>query len=179
MTSLNLFAEADKLLLKMVQKVGLLSNMSAYQMFFIGVDDFPMMIKTILWLQSKGSLKTENQQFGQWLRASQFNPLKKMVIDVKGYGEDWRVRPEPVQFEEQRAPALPSNLMILQDDSIGSTQVTLHDDDAGSRRNREQLLVVEPTVDALSGGCQRMVIPDTCGLSNFEKSVPNFEETLQ
>ncbi|KAL0010683.1 hypothetical protein SO802_005791 [Lithocarpus litseifolius] len=40
-------------------------------------------------------------------------------------------------------------------------------------------LVVEPTVDALSGGCQGMVILDTCGLSNFEKSVPNFEETLQ
>ena len=71
-----------------------------------------------------------------------------MVIDVKGYGEDWRVRPEPVQFEEPRAPALPSNLMILQDDSIGSTQVILHDDDIGSRRNREQLLVVEPTADA-------------------------------
>ncbi|XP_030947678.1 uncharacterized protein LOC115971784 [Quercus lobata] len=102
-----------------------------------------------------------------------------MVIDVKGYGEDWRVRPEPVQFEEQRAPALPSNLMILQDDSIGSTQVILHDDDAGSRRKGEQLRVVEPTVDALNGGCQGMVIPDTCRLSNFEKSVPNFEETLQ
>lgn len=69
--------------------------------------------------------------------------------------------------------------MIIQDDSIGSTQVILHDVDAGSRRNREQLLVVEPTVDALSGGCQGTVIPDTCGLSNFEKSVPNFEETLQ
>lgn len=55
----------------------------------------------------------------------------------------------------------------------------LHDDNAGSRRNREQLLVVEPTVDALSGGCQGMVIPDACGLSNFEKSVPNFKETLQ
>lgn len=102
-----------------------------------------------------------------------------MVIDVKGYGEDWRVRPESVQVEEQIALALPSNRVIIQNDSIGSTQVILHDDNAGSRRNREKLLVVEPTVDALSGGCQGMVIPDTCGLSNFEKSVPNFEETLQ
>ena len=133
----------------------------------------------ILWLQSKGSLKTENQQFGQWLHASQFNPSKKMVIDVKGYGEDWRVRPESVQVEEQIALALPSNRVIIQNDSIGSTQVILHDDNAGSRRNREQLLVVEPTVDTLSGGCQGMVIPDACGLSNFEKSVPNFKETLQ
>ena len=147
-------------------------------MFVIGVDNFPM-IKTILWLQSKGSLKTEYQQFGQWLRASQFNPLKRMVIDVKGYGKDWRVRLEPVQFEEQIAPALPNNQVILQDDSIGSTQVILHDDDASSQRNREQLLVVEPMVDALSGCCQGMVIPDTCGLSNFEKSVPIFKETLQ
>ena len=102
-----------------------------------------------------------------------------MVIDVKGYGEDWRVRPESVQVEEQIALALPSNQVIIQNDSIGSTQVILHDDNAGSRRNREQLLVVEPTVDALSGGCQGMVIPDTCGLSNFEKSLPNFKETLQ
>ena len=132
----------------------------------------------ILWLQNKGSLKTENQQFGQWFRASQFNPSKKMVIDVKGYGEDWRVRPKSVQVEEQIAPALPSNREIIQNDSIGSTQVILHDDNAGSRRNYEQLLVVEPTVDAFSGGCQGMVIPDTCGLLNFEKSVPNFEETL-
>ena len=102
-----------------------------------------------------------------------------MVIDVKGYGEDWRVRPESVQVEEQIALALPSNQVIIQNDSIGSTQVILHDDNAGSRRNREQLLVVEPTADALSGGCQGMVIPDACGLSNFEKSVPNFKETLQ
>ena len=71
-----------------------------------------------------------------------------MVIDVKGYGKDWRVRLEPVQFEEQIAPALPNNQVILQDDSIGSTQVILHDDDIGSRRNREQLLVVEPTVES-------------------------------
>ena len=101
-----------------------------------------------------------------------------MVIDVK-YGKDWRVRLEPIQFEEQIAPALPNNRVILQDDSIGSTQVILHDDDAGSRRNHEQLLVVEPMVDALNGCCQDMVIPDTCRLSNFEKSVPIFEETLQ
>ncbi|KAL0001169.1 hypothetical protein SO802_014950 [Lithocarpus litseifolius] len=74
-------------------------------------------------------------------RLPNFNPSKKMVIDVKGYGEDWRMRPELIQFEEQIAPALPSNRVILQDDSIGSTQVILHDDDGSSRRNHKQLLV--------------------------------------
>ena len=41
-----------------------------------------------LWLQSKGSLKVDDQQFGQWLHATQFNPLRKTVVDVKGFGSN-------------------------------------------------------------------------------------------
>ena len=58
----------------------------------------------IMWLQSKGSLKVENQQFGKWLRASQITSLKKMVIDVMGYGEDLVVQPEAVQTRRQMYP---------------------------------------------------------------------------
>ena len=38
-----------------------------------------------IWLQSGGSLSSNDQQFGPWLRASQYNPMKKTVIEVQGY----------------------------------------------------------------------------------------------
>ena len=67
----------------------------------------------IMWLQSKGSLKVENQQFGQWLRVSQTTSLKKMVIDVTGYGEDWVVRPGAVQTSRQ-------SVLVVQDQPSAS-----------------------------------------------------------
>lgn len=39
----------------------------------------------ILWLQSKCSLSTDDQQFGAWIRASQYNPSKKVMIKVQGF----------------------------------------------------------------------------------------------
>ena len=39
----------------------------------------------ILWLSSKGSLQLNEQQFGPWLRASQFNQARKSIVEVKGY----------------------------------------------------------------------------------------------
>ena len=41
-----------------------------------------------LWLRNKGSLKVNDQQFGQWIRATQFNPLRKTVVVVKGFGNN-------------------------------------------------------------------------------------------
>ena len=38
-----------------------------------------------LWLRSKGTLSVEEQQFGSWIRASQFNLAKKSVVEVQGY----------------------------------------------------------------------------------------------
>ena len=38
-----------------------------------------------LWLQSKGTLKLEEQQFGSWTRAPLFNIAKKSFVEVKGY----------------------------------------------------------------------------------------------
>ncbi|KAF3966687.1 hypothetical protein CMV_009235 [Castanea mollissima] len=38
-----------------------------------------------LWLQSKGTLKVEEQQFGPWIRAPLFNSSKKSFVEVKGY----------------------------------------------------------------------------------------------
>uniref|UniRef100_A0A7N2M4M2 DUF4283 domain-containing protein n=1 Tax=Quercus lobata TaxID=97700 RepID=A0A7N2M4M2_QUELO len=36
-------------------------------------------------MRSKGSLRMEDQKFGSWLRASQFNPSRKTVVEVKGF----------------------------------------------------------------------------------------------
>ncbi|KAK7848631.1 hypothetical protein CFP56_004605 [Quercus suber] len=36
----------------------------------------------------KCSLKLEDQQFGQWIRAAQFNNSRKSVVEVAGFGED-------------------------------------------------------------------------------------------
>ena len=38
-----------------------------------------------LWLRSKGTLKTEDQQFGPWMRAPLFNLTKKAFVKVEGY----------------------------------------------------------------------------------------------
>lgn len=37
------------------------------------------------WFESEGSLKTENQQFGAWLRASPFMAARKKVVSVPGF----------------------------------------------------------------------------------------------
>ena len=41
----------------------------------------------VIWLRSKGSLSSRDQQYGAWLRAGQFNPSKKMVVAVQGYSQ--------------------------------------------------------------------------------------------
>ena len=38
-----------------------------------------------IWLRSKGSLKIEDQQFGNWIRVALVNPSRKSVMDVKGF----------------------------------------------------------------------------------------------
>ena len=38
----------------------------------------------VLWLSSKGSLSVDEQQFSSWLKASQFNPAKKLTVEVQG-----------------------------------------------------------------------------------------------
>ena len=38
-----------------------------------------------VWLKSKGSLSVEHQQYGHWIRASQFSPVRRQYIEVKGY----------------------------------------------------------------------------------------------
>ncbi|XP_023888298.1 uncharacterized protein LOC112000407 [Quercus suber] len=39
----------------------------------------------VLWLSSKGTLTADDQQFGPWIRAPQFNPVRRSVIAVQGF----------------------------------------------------------------------------------------------
>ena len=41
-----------------------------------------------IWIQSKGTLRMEERQFGSWIRAEQSGPPKKNVVRVSGYYED-------------------------------------------------------------------------------------------
>lgn len=41
----------------------------------------------VMWLQSKGTLVADERQFGLWIRAAQYNPSRKTVVEVQGYDE--------------------------------------------------------------------------------------------
>ncbi|XP_075640492.1 uncharacterized protein At4g02000-like [Castanea sativa] len=51
-----------------------------------------------LWIQSKGTLKLESQQFGSWIRASQMG-TKKSMVRVSGFYKD---RPENISTQRRR-----------------------------------------------------------------------------
>ena len=42
----------------------------------------------LVWLQSKGSIVVEDQQFGAWLRAPQFNLTRRSYVEVKGFEKE-------------------------------------------------------------------------------------------
>ena len=42
----------------------------------------------VLWLSSRGTLTVDEQQFGLWIKAPQFNPAWKTIVEVKGFDSD-------------------------------------------------------------------------------------------
>lgn len=122
----------------------------------------------IMWLQSKGSLKVENQQFGQWLRASQITSLKKMVIDVKGYGEDWVVRPDAVQTSRQ-------SVLVVQDQPSAMVVTAIVSEEGNQNKHFPEELPMTIT----GGGGQKSVNFEHSRNSNLAKPTPDFEEQLQ
>ena len=44
----------------------------------------------VLWLNSRGTLRVEDQQFGPWIRAPQFNQARKTIVEVQGYKQPRR-----------------------------------------------------------------------------------------
>lgn len=68
----------------MARKLGWYISARECQIFVSSVLGFPMVIK-MLWLQSKGTLKEEDRQFGPSLRAAPYNPTNQRVIYVPGF----------------------------------------------------------------------------------------------
>lgn len=54
----------------------------------------------ILWLNSRVSLRIEEQQFGPWIRAPKFNHGRKLVVEVQGYDQPRRAKPQSVLSKE-------------------------------------------------------------------------------
>ncbi|KAK9991715.1 hypothetical protein SO802_026700 [Lithocarpus litseifolius] len=54
-----------------------------------------------VWLQSKGSIVVEEQQFGAWFRATQFNPSRRSYVEVKGF--EMEEAPRRVVVDKQRS----------------------------------------------------------------------------
>ena len=54
----------------------------------------------ILWLNNRGSLRIKEQQFGPWIRAPQFNHVRKSIVEVQGYDQPRRTKPQSVLSKE-------------------------------------------------------------------------------
>lgn len=52
-----------------------------------------------MWLSSKGDLSEVEQEFGPWLRASQFNPTRKTTVEVQGFDGGGNHRNSPGRIE--------------------------------------------------------------------------------
>ncbi|KAK7832538.1 uncharacterized protein CFP56_026312 [Quercus suber] len=95
-----------------------------------------------LWLGSKGTLPTESQQFGHWIRASQFSPGRRQTIEVKGFGEGMyqpsSYKGTALPTQRQRKEVVPSRPLLQeggQDVDGGSSQspVMLPESDGQAR----------------------------------------------
>ena len=83
-----------------------------------------------LWIQSKGTLKTENQQFGSYLRAAPYTSAGKDVIFVPGYYEN----------RSRRSSQSPSPAVVIPPArEVASPPVTGTQPDMESEEIREEL----------------------------------------
>ena len=58
-----------------------------------------------VWLSSKGSLSLDQQGYGNWMRASPFNPKKTLVTTVTGVGDGFGPKASRIQSQSDEAPA--------------------------------------------------------------------------
>ncbi|KAK9998737.1 hypothetical protein SO802_018340 [Lithocarpus litseifolius] len=65
-----------------------------------------------LWLNSRGSLRTEDQQFGPWIKDPQFNHIRKSVVE---HGIGGRVHEENVRESRKHIPDFEETLNDIDD----------------------------------------------------------------
>ena len=101
-----------------------------------------------IWLRSKGSLKIEDQQFGNWIRAALVNPSWKFVMDVKGF-EKKDTHSSVSNFSDTRFSSVHEGILALKsilettgeaDCSIGADLRLVREFSlVGDERQREQV----------------------------------------
>jgi len=86
-----------------------------------------------IWIQSKGTLKVENQQFNSSLRVAPYTTAGKAVIFVPGYYEDWvkRVHQSPV------VPVASSAEVVMEETLAMESQPVLETEKSGGEINTE------------------------------------------
>ena len=99
-------------------------------------------------LRSKGSLKIEDRQFGNWIRAALVNPSRKFVMDVKGF-EKKDTHSSVSNFSDTRFSSVHEGILALKsvpkttreaDCSIGADLRLVREfSPVGDARQREQV----------------------------------------
>nr|POE94015.1 hypothetical protein CFP56_35812 [Quercus suber] len=127
---------------------------------------------------SKGSLSKEEQQFGPWLRAPQFNPGRKAIVEVQGFkclGVD---RKSPCRIEEH---ALDQHVEFISGPKMAGDVITVeakvHEEDPSKTMSME---VVS------SGGTQGRdrhvldseIVGPQKQILNFEARLMDFDEAI-
>lgn len=125
-------------------------------------------------MKSKEPLKIEDQQFGQWIRAIQFNSSQKSVVEVKGFEVDTSRRSSQIQ--------LSNNLFNSVEVQFGPIQkpVIMTKEARKDCNLPLSKLVIENQLEVGKNGGQLNMDSVTVNTnSKTEYAVMNFEETLK
>lgn len=125
-------------------------------------------------MKSKEPLKIEDQQFGQWIRAIQFNSSQKSVVEVKGFEVDTSRRSSQIQLSNNLFNSVEVQFGPIQKPVIMTKEVRKDYNLPLSK------LVIENQLEVRKNGGQLNMDSVTVNTnSKTEYAVMNFEETLK
>lgn len=125
-------------------------------------------------MKSKEPLKIEDQQFGQWIRAIQFNSSQKSVVEVKGFEVDTSRRSSQIQLSNNLFNSVEVQFGPIQKPVIMTKEVRKDYNLPLSK------LVIENQLEVGKNGGQLNMDSVTVNTnSKTEYAVMNFEETLK
>ena len=96
----------------------------------------------MVWLNSRGSLSTEDQQYEPWLRAPWFNGAKKAVVEVLGFDKPESGRVHSTLSSERQTKDTVT--------AAGEKQYREVSADNGQAENKEEF--AHTSIDAESSG---------------------------
>ena len=126
----------------------------------------------VLWIDSEGQLKKEEQAYGSWIRAPPFVKGRSPVIKVPGFYE---ARKKEKQWMSREEP-IPSPVVVL-----GSQQAPV----VVQTRNEERVVVQEERCDSdVGAGTKAMFTLETVGKSRdlgdgFEECIEEIDRGLK